>query len=112
MENMTGASNKPFDYMACGNALLVSDQPDWTKMFVAPGYGLACDPEDSESIASALRTLLEQPIKRTAMGQLGRERIINDWSYEKQFAPLLGIVEETARAAKIVSGTKQPVSQA
>ena len=29
MRHMTGASNKPFDYMAAGLALLVSDLPDW-----------------------------------------------------------------------------------
>src|SRR5262245_44404752 len=29
MSHMTGASNKPFDYMAAGLALLVSDLPDW-----------------------------------------------------------------------------------
>ena len=34
MRHMTGASNKPFDYMAAGLALLVSDLPDWRQMFV------------------------------------------------------------------------------
>src|SRR5262249_33585131 len=41
MGNMTGASNKPFDYMAAGLALLVSDRTDWCRMFVAPGYARA-----------------------------------------------------------------------
>jgi len=36
---MVGASNKPFDYLACGLALLVSDLPDWQKMFVETGCG-------------------------------------------------------------------------
>ena len=31
---MTGASNKPFDYMACGLALLVCDLSDWKQMYV------------------------------------------------------------------------------
>ena len=46
MNHMTGASNKPFDYMAAGLALLVSDLPDWTRMFVEPGFGFACNPAD------------------------------------------------------------------
>jgi len=41
MRRMTGASNKPFDYLARGLALLVSDLPDWQEMYVEPGYGLA-----------------------------------------------------------------------
>jgi hypothetical protein len=40
---MAGASNKPFDYLACGVPLLVSDLLDWRMMFVKPGYGLACN---------------------------------------------------------------------
>src|SRR5256714_4453315 len=52
LQAMTGASNKPFEYMACGLALLVSDLPDWSEMFVDfPGFARACDPRDSESIA-------------------------------------------------------------
>ena len=54
MLHMAGASNKPFDYMAAGLALLVSDQPDWRAMFVEPGYARACDPTDPSSIATSL----------------------------------------------------------
>ena len=48
LQHMVGASNKPFDYMACGLPLLVSDLPEWTETFVKPGYARACDPEDTE----------------------------------------------------------------
>jgi glycosyltransferase involved in cell wall biosynthesis len=48
--HMAGASNKAFDYLACGLALLVSDLPDWRAFYAQPGYGLACDPEDPASI--------------------------------------------------------------
>src|SRR4029077_2216785 len=41
LRTMAGASNKPFDYLACGLALLVSELPEWEQMFVQPGYGLA-----------------------------------------------------------------------
>jgi glycosyltransferase involved in cell wall biosynthesis len=88
-QHMTGASNKPFDYLACGLALLVADRPDWRTMFVEPGYGLACDPEDAESIAAALRWFLEHPAEMRAMGERGRQRIAAQWHYERQFAPVL-----------------------
>ena len=47
---MTGASNKAFDYMAVALAVLVTDRQDWRQMYVEPGFGLACDPTDVESV--------------------------------------------------------------
>jgi glycosyltransferase involved in cell wall biosynthesis len=90
---MTGASMKPFDYLACGLALLVSDLPDWRKMFVEPGYGLACNPADPESIAKALRWFSEHPEETREMGERGRQRILSEWNYEKQFAQVFKIME-------------------
>jgi glycosyltransferase involved in cell wall biosynthesis len=86
---MTGASNKPFDYLACGLALLVSDLPDWRALYVDNGHALAVDPADPASIATAVRWLLEHPAELRAMGERGRQRILHEWNYEQQFAPVL-----------------------
>lgn len=94
MQAMTGASNKPFDYLSGGLALLVSDLPDWREMFVAPGYALACDPSDAASIAQALRRLAESPSEMRAMGERGRRQIAAAWNYETQFAPVLARLTE------------------
>ncbi len=94
---MTGASNKPFEYLACGLALLVSYLPDWRKVYVEPGYGLACDPGNPESIVQALRWFLEHPEQRRAMGEQGRQRILTEWNYECQFAPVLEQLERGKR---------------
>jgi glycosyltransferase involved in cell wall biosynthesis len=96
MANMTGASNKPFDYLACGLSLLVSDLPDWKKMFVEPGYGLACNPADPESIAKALRWFTEHPKETREMGERGRQRILSEWNYESQFAPVLKMLDKSS----------------
>jgi glycosyltransferase involved in cell wall biosynthesis len=86
LQAMTGASNKPFEYMACGLALLVSDLPDWSEMFVDfPGFARACDPQDPESIASALRWFIENPVKTRNMGERGRKQVLDEWNYETQF---------------------------
>jgi glycosyltransferase involved in cell wall biosynthesis len=91
---MTGASNKPFDYLACGMALLVSDLAEWRELYVTPGYARACDPANIESIAAALRWFLENPDQRHEMGERGRRRILADWNYESQFLPVIdGIIE-------------------
>jgi glycosyltransferase involved in cell wall biosynthesis len=102
--NMTGASNKPFDYLANGLALLVSDRPDWRGLFAAgstapgrdvagTGFGMVCNPQDPASIAAALRWFLEHPVEMRAMGERGRRRIADDWNYEAQFRPVHDWIE-------------------
>ena len=89
MQHMTGASNKAFDYMAAGLALLVSDLPDWRHMFVTPGYALACDPTSTPSIASALRWFIDHPDALRQMAVDARAKIAAEWNYETEFAPVL-----------------------
>lgn len=86
---MAGASNKAFDYLSAGMALLVSDLPEWRSLFVDAGYALACDPRSVESIAAAIRWFLEHPGETRAIGERGRERIRADWNYDACFDPVL-----------------------
>lgn len=85
LQHMSGASNKPFDYLACGLALLVSDLPDWKQMYVEPGCGLSCNPDQPESIATAINKFLENSDKMRQMGEIGRKQILQHWNYEQQF---------------------------
>jgi glycosyltransferase involved in cell wall biosynthesis len=89
LEAIIGASNKPFDYLACGLALLVSDLPTWREMFVRSGYAKCCNPDDAESIARAIRWFLDNPGQRREMGIAGRQRIETEWNYETQFLSVL-----------------------
>jgi glycosyltransferase involved in cell wall biosynthesis len=97
--SMAGASNKPFDYLAGGLPLLVSDLPDWTDMFVGPGMARPCDPRTADGIARALRWYVEHPVELRAMGERGRCRVADEWNYEVEFAPvadaLLDLVSES-----------------
>lgn len=74
-----------------------SDLPEWVEFFVNPGYGLACDPDNVDSIASALRWFLENPQKRRKMAERGRQKILSDWNYETQFEPVLRYMKELNR---------------
>jgi glycosyltransferase involved in cell wall biosynthesis len=89
MRFMVGASNKPFDYLAVGLALVVTRLPEWEEAFVKPGYAVSCDPSDGRSIAAALAPLVADPARGRAMGRAGRARIEADWNYEAQFRPVL-----------------------
>jgi glycosyltransferase involved in cell wall biosynthesis len=85
---MAGASNKPFDYMASGLGLIVSDLEDWRAMFVQNGFARACNSDDAASIAEAVCWYLEHPIERQRQSQDARLRILSEWNYETQFAPV------------------------
>ena len=93
MSHMAGASNKPFDYMAVGLALLVSDLPDWKTMFVEPGFGLACNPADINSLSAALGWFIDHPERRLAMAARARNKIEAEWNYETQFRAVLQSLE-------------------
>lgn len=96
MRSMAGASNKAFEYLACGLSLLVSDRAEWRAMFAEPGYARVCDPDDAGSIAAAIRWYLEDPDRARAMGERGRQRVLSEWNYERQFAPVLRTITERA----------------
>jgi glycosyltransferase involved in cell wall biosynthesis len=93
LRTMEGASNKPFDYLACGLALIISRLPEWEAMFAAPGYAYACDPGSAADLARALTKLIEDPARTRAMGEAGRQRVLAEWNYEHQFEPVMNLLE-------------------
>jgi glycosyltransferase involved in cell wall biosynthesis len=95
MNYMAGASNKAFDYMAAGLALLVSDIPDWTRIFVEPGFGLACNPADINSLSAALGWFVDHPEGRRAMAARARNKIETEWNYDTQFLGVLKSLDAT-----------------
>ena len=95
LRHMVGASNKAFDYMACGLPLLVTDLPEWVSTFVEPGYARACEPDDPDSIEAALRWYLDHPEERREMGRRCRNKIRESWNYETMFANVLECLENS-----------------
>jgi glycosyltransferase involved in cell wall biosynthesis len=105
---MVGASNKPFDYLACGLALLVADRPEWREQYVDAGVAMACRVESADSIAAALRWFHEHPDERSAMGERGRQRILDAWNYERAFEPIASAILDDApmgEPAHVVGGS-------
>jgi glycosyltransferase involved in cell wall biosynthesis len=102
LRHMLGASNKVFDYMAAGLALLVPNLPDWME-FVESGFGRACDPADARSISTQLDWFAEHPQECRAMGETGRRKIEQEWNYERAFQPVLSVLDEATRPARIAA---------
>jgi glycosyltransferase involved in cell wall biosynthesis len=89
---MVGPSNKAFDYLAAGLALVVTDLPDWRAVFIEPGLAVGCRPSSADSVAAALRSLVDQPDLRQRMAEAGRSKIAAAWNYERTFSPVLARV--------------------
>lgn len=107
MKTMTGASNKAFDYLANGVALLVTNVSDWSGLFVKPGYGLACDPEDVDDLVAAINRFRDHPQDAAAMGESGRQRILMEWNYQAQFAPVLTLMNSAASSVPVTIPAKR-----
>ena len=106
MRHMVGASNKVFEYFACGVTPLVSDLPDWRRALVDPGFALACDSGDPESLRRALEWAVHHPHERRAMAERGGARLYDDWNYEAQFAPVLRDMRERGSRTTAPLGTE------
>lgn len=97
---MTGASNKLFDYLASGLAILAPDRADWHELVLHPGYGLPGAVPDPPGIAAAVETLLADPQAMRAMGERGRQRILAEWNYDRAFSPVLERLTTGRRRAR------------
>jgi glycosyltransferase involved in cell wall biosynthesis len=89
LHTLAGASNKAFEYLALGIPLLVSRAAAWQQLYRQPGYAVDCMPDDAESIAAAIRSLCDDAQRAHQMGEAGRARVLTEWNYEAQFAPVL-----------------------
>jgi glycosyltransferase involved in cell wall biosynthesis len=99
MKHMVGASNKPFDYLACSCPLVVSDLAEWREMYVDAGLASACDPKSPDSIAQAVRYWLDDRSRYFQAQIHGLHQIETQWNYEMQSAPLRSLIEDSLFAS-------------
>jgi glycosyltransferase involved in cell wall biosynthesis len=93
LRHLATASNKAFDYMAAGLPLIVSDLPEWRAMFVEPGHGIAADPRNIDSLVGSFKFLQNNKVYIETTGRLNRQKILDHWNYEQEFAALLQRLE-------------------
>ena len=98
-QTMVGASNKPFDYLARGLALVVSDRPEWRAEYVDAGMARSCRPDSAADIADVLRWFAARPDETRTMGERGRQRILSEWNFERGFARVLDVMTGEPAAA-------------
>jgi glycosyltransferase involved in cell wall biosynthesis len=94
MRHMAGASNKPFDYLSHGIALIVPEDPEWQRLYVEAGCAKSCPSHDAEALAEVLRWMAEHRAAVAEMGRCGQRLVRERWNYEAQFAPVLERMNE------------------
>lgn len=81
--------NKLFEAMAAGVPVVTSDLPGMASIVTATRCGELCDPTDPDSIASAIRTILEAPAEtRRGYGERGHAAAHARYNWEAQAATL------------------------
>ena len=97
MVHMIGASNKPFDYLANGCTMIVSDLPDWRQMFVDAGVASECNPASATSIRDAVNHWLTRPDLYRKAQQDGLRLVMERWNYDDQFGPIVGALRSNTK---------------
>ncbi|MDO2935996.1 glycosyltransferase family 4 protein [Paeniglutamicibacter sulfureus] len=67
---------KPVEALACEVPVIAADLPALRELVVHGETGLLVEPDDSNQLAQAMRTLLRQPSKRASMGAQGRKQML------------------------------------
>ena len=81
--------NKLFEAMTAGVPIVASDLPGMASIVTATGCGVLCDPTDPDSIAAAIRRILDaSPDERRAFAANGREAARTTYNWAAQVARL------------------------
>jgi len=85
--------------MACGTAVVGSNVGGIPEVVLDAQTGLLVPPGDHELLAEALSSLLGDPARAAAMGQLGRERVTAEFSWAAVAAHTAALYTELARGS-------------
>jgi glycosyltransferase involved in cell wall biosynthesis len=82
--NDRSTSIKVMEYMQHGKPIVAFDLPE--HRYSAQDAAVYADPNDERDFAQRIVALIDDPVRRQRMGQIGRDRIERElaWSYQKQ----------------------------
>jgi glycosyltransferase involved in cell wall biosynthesis len=80
---------KLFEYMIAGLPIVASNLPRLCEIVQEVQCGILVDPTQPEAIAEALQWLLEHPTEAQAMGNRGRQAVLQTYNWNSQAQLLL-----------------------
>jgi len=83
-QQINGVHTKLFEYMAAGLPIVASDLPHQLKVVGVNNAGLLARPEEPESFAEAILTLLDDRELARSMGANGVRAFLDQYSWESQ----------------------------
>jgi glycosyltransferase involved in cell wall biosynthesis len=89
-------STKMFEYMARGLPVVCSNFPLWVEIVRGADCGIAVDPRDPDAIASAIRTLNEDPERSRRLGENGRRAVAERYNWEAELVKLDALYRQVA----------------
>lgn len=89
----------PLEAMAAARAVVASRVGGLVETIIEGKTGLLVPPEDSSSLAAAIETVLNDPKRRTAMGEAGRRRVQQEYSLQAQLQKIEAIYSDVYRRA-------------
>ena len=70
--------------LACGKAAIATDIPGSQDIIEDRVSGILVPPEDALQMAEAIRTLVDSPEKRRAIGEAARQRVLAHYRIERE----------------------------
>ncbi len=97
--------------MACGTAVVASSVGGIPEVVADAQTGLLVPPGDPEMLAAAINSLVSDPARATAMGQLGRQRVAAEFSWSSIAAQTAALYTELTRLPARPRGQLAPPPQ-
>jgi len=90
--HVTALPNKPFEYMACGLPMIMSNFDSWKEMF--DGCALFVNPNDSKDIAEKITVLYQNRQMANEFGLKGFKLVREKYSWESESKTLVSLYNE------------------
>lgn len=80
--------NKFFECLSAGLPLIASNFPIWRALIEKFECGICVDPNNHDAIAGAITWMMEHPAEAQAMGERGRQAVLNGYNWTVDAATL------------------------
>jgi len=87
---------KIFEYMACSKPVVASDVDIVRDVINENGCGVLARPGDPESLASAIKSLIESP-DRASMGAAGRKACVEKYDWDRVGGDIASVIASLAK---------------
>ncbi|MDD2954931.1 MAG: glycosyltransferase [Oscillospiraceae bacterium] len=101
---------KALEYMAAGIPAVISDFPQWRRIFGGAGCMLFADPENPREVAEKAGWLLDHPEQARRMGEQGRTAVLRRLNWQREEQKLLQAYETLNGAQKRKEEKDEPAA--